>query len=168
METQPILEDNFKTLLWDRNEIVERLSKDKDLAKCLLSNDKYFKKYTPTEDEIEDLPFNNIFPCLYTFKTLQEVKSFITMGFEYSNTKTANIWKTGLVTFYCFCHKDIVRTAYGLRYDYMLQRVNHLMFNTKNSTWIGKMEFVCVKDIIMDGNSDYVGIMIKYKNTELM
>ena len=168
MDTQPILNDNFKTLMWDRNEFMTRLSQDLDLAKCLLCNDSDFRKYNPSPKDIESLPFNNIYPCLYTFGTTQETKSMITMGFEYIKGTASNIWKVGTVSFYCFCHKDIVRTVYGLRYDFMLQRINNLIFDTRNSTWIGKMEFVGMRDIIMEGNSSYVGVMVKYKNTELM
>lgn len=166
---QPILKDNFKTLFWDKIELVRRLAHDEELAKCLLSASEDFKTYIPTESEMEKLPFSSIFPCYYTFETTQEIKSFITMKFKYKKSETAPVWKVGNITLFCFCHKDIVQTKYGvLRYDYMLQRVNDQIFNTTSSNWVGRMEFDEMEDIILDAKGNYVGVMVKYRNTELM
>lgn len=163
---RPLMEDNFMSLAKDRSEIMARLSEDIDLAKCLLCNDKRFKDYSPTPEDIESIPYKFVFPCPYTFDTTQESKSFITMAFKYSKSSSSNVWKVGNITLWCYCSKDIVQTPYGLRYDYMLQRVNKLLFDTRNSTWIGKMEFIGMEDVIM--NDTYVGVMVRYKNAELM
>lgn len=163
-----IFEDNFKSLSENKLEFVHRLSQDIELAKCLLSDSQDFKKYTPTDEDLDDLIWKNIYPCQYTVGTLQEVKSFITMRFKYLKSHSS-VYKTGYITFYIFCHKDIVKTDYGiLRYDFMLQRVNQLMFNTRNLSWIGKMEFDSMSDILTGNTGDFVGVEITYRNTELM
>lgn len=163
-----LFDDNFKSTTMIKNKLVNSFTYDEDLAKCLLSTRKDFKKYELSEDEIESIPYNYVYPFLFTIGTTQETKSFITMGFRYLPSKGSHVFKIGNMSIYCFCHKDIVRTNYGLRYDYMLQCVNRLVFQSKDPYWIGKIEFVGMEDVVSESNRDYVGIVAKYRSTELM
>lgn len=149
-------------------EFMNRIKDDTSLVKCILSQREDFKEYVPTEDEIDNLIWDRVFPCQYTVDTTQTAKCFITMRFKYGASSKSPIWKNGLITFYLFCHKDIVKTSYNiLRYDYMLQRINELIFDTRNANWIGKMEFHSVEEILI-GDGNYVGVCVTYRNTELM
>lgn len=168
-DVQPLMKDNFKSLFWDKLKIMNRLKSNTDLVKCLLSNDPAFKTYSPAQDEIDGLDFSHIYPCPYTIGTNQEAKSIITMTFSYRKSATSQFWKNGYISICCYCHKDLVQTKYGiLRYDFMLQRVNDVLFNTRESTWVGKLGFSEMDDIVMAGNTDYIGTMITYTSTENM
>ena len=91
------------------------------------------------------------------------------MKFKYKKVSSSNIWKAGYITFFLFCHKTLLETKYGvLRYDYMLEKVNELILNTKNTSWIGKMEFDNMEEIVMDNKGNYIGVMVVYRNTELL
>ena len=163
------MNNNFRSLSKDKIEFVKRFTEDTELAKCLLSNDPAFKDYSLTEKDKENLLWNNIYPCQYTLDVNEEAKSCITMKFKYKKVSSSNIWKAGYITFFLFCHKTLLETKYGvLRYDYMLEKVNELILNTKNTSWIGKMEFDNMEEIVMDNKGNYIGVMVVYRNTELL
>lgn len=161
-----IQSDNFQTLSKDKMEFIRRIVTDEQLAKCLLSNSTSFLDYEFSEQEINNLVWNQIFPFCYVVDPAQEAKSYITMSFQYNKS---SIWKIGTVTFNLFCHKDIVKTDYGvLRYDFMLQRLQELIHNTKYETWLGKIECIGIRDMLVDDEGKYVGLIAQYKNTEFM
>ena len=159
--------NNFQTLSEDRIEMINRFSKDEDLAKCLLCNLPNFKDYVLEDDYPYLLNYKNIFPYQKIINTQTEQKSYITMKFRYKRVKNTDVWKVGQVIFWFFCHDDLIQTNYGiLRYDYMLQCVDRLLSDTRNQTWIGKMQFEDMEDVNI--NDNYLGIMVRYSNTELL
>jgi len=159
--------NNFETLSENRVEMIKRFAKDEDLAKCLLCNLSNFKDYTLPEDYMLLLNYKNIFPYQKTINAQSDEKSYITMKFRYSRVKGTDIFKVGQIIFYIFCHENLIETDYGiLRYDYMLQCIDRLLNDTRNKTWIGKLQFEDMEDIII--NSTHTGIMVRYSNTELL
>lgn len=157
--------DNFLSLSENKIEFARRICSDDDLAKCLLFPDRNFKDCTLPENYAELLAWNHVFPFRYVVDTQETQKSYISMSFEYDSSDKPNIWKIGTVTFYLFCHKNLVRTDYGvLRYDFMLYRISHLMKDSRFKTWYNRLEFVDMGDIIVDEIGNFVGIEVSYAN----
>lgn len=160
--------NNFESLAENRVLFMNRLAFDDQLAQCMLNKDEYFKNTTVTELEKAELMQTQIYPFPQTMGKITETKSYITMKFDYRKMpNSGGIYKVSNVTFYAFCHEDLITTKYMiLRYDYMLQCIDRLMNASRGEGWIGKMEFDTVKDVVMDQAGKYVGISVSYKNTE--
>lgn len=161
----PLVKDDFSSLSENKVEFVRRICEDKELAKCLLCNSSSFKEFELPEDYVDQLVWQHVFPFRYVVDTQETQKSYITTAFEYESSDTPNVWKIGTVKFYLFCHKDIVKTDYGvLRYDYMLSRISMIMNNARFKTWFNRLEFVDMGDIIVDEIGNFVGIEVVYTN----
>lgn len=164
-----MISDNFESLSKDRLEIMKRLLEDSDLCKCLASNERDFLEHEVSEEERENLPWNRIYPCKMSIGTQQEAGSYITMSILYDKSEMSQVWKVGRIVFYIFCHKSLIRTDYGvLRTDFMLQRVNRWILNSRGESWLGRMEFAGMDDLLVDENGEFIGIVIEYRNTEVM
>lgn len=160
--------NNFESLAENRIEFMKRLAMDDELAKCMLNKNDYFKNTTVTELDKAGLIWTQIYPFLKTTSTLTETRSYITIKFKYKKVNGSNIYKTAYITIYAFCHEDIAKTKYGLlRSDYMLSQIDRLLNDTRNESWIGKLQLDGMDDVIMDQNGKYIGIAVTYKNTEL-
>lgn len=160
--------DNFQTLSKDKIEFVQRIVNDDKLVKCLISNAPNFLEAEITDLDRDELPYTQVFPYRFVASTDEEARSYITMHFAYDAN---SIWKNGVITFYLFCHKTLVQTDYGvLRYDFMLQRLNELLHDTKFSqerkTWLGRLRFIDMQDVNIDDKGDYLGLMVRYTMVE--
>lgn len=159
--------DNFASLAASKTEFMRRLVNDDDLVRSILSTDRDFKNFVITDEARQSIIWNNIFPCSYIVDTIQDTKSFITMAFRYTPSDKPRIWKISNVSFYIFCHKNIVATDYGiLRYDFMLQRVDSIMSDSRFESWYNRLEFNGAEDVIMDDKGNYVGVRANYMSRE--
>ena len=159
--------NNFESLTQDKNEFIDRLALDDELAKCLICNELDFQKATITEEDKYNLIYNQIYPFPKVMSTTTEAKSYITMRFKYRKSKESNYFKAASITFYCFCHESLIQTAYmTLRYDYMLQQIDRLINDTRGEGWIGKMAFENLDDITVDTEGKFIGVAVTYRNTE--
>ena len=157
--------NNFETLADNRIEFMKRLSGDTELAKCLLNKTVNFKSTTVTEIEKSNLMYTQIFPFAKTTGTLSDTKAYITMRFRYKKVKGGNIFKVAGITFYAFCHENIIKTPYMvIRPDYMLQQIDRLLNDTRSEGWLGKLSLDGMEDVIFDNG--YVGLSVTYANTE--
>ena len=164
-----MIRDNFQSLSRGKLEFIEHMLDNDELVKCLVSNAPDFLNHPVTEEERAGLVWNNIFPCLYNVDVAESVKSYVTMGFAYDRDEGSAIFKNGTVTFYIFCHKDLVRTDYGvLRYDFILQRIDQIMNNKRSESWIGRMIFDSAEDIAVDSDGNYVGMLVRYVHSGMM
>ena len=163
-----MISDNFESLSKDRLEIMRRLLDDEELCKCLACNERDFLEYEIDEEVRAELPWKRIYPCKMSIGTQQESGSYITMSILYDRSNSSHVWKVGRIIFYVFCHKSLIRTDYGnIRTDFMIQRINQCILNSRNDTWLGKMEFMGMDDLLVDENGEFIGTMIEYRNTEL-
>lgn len=160
--------NHFKSITDDRIEFCKNLFKDNDIVKCLLCPKPNFLNYKPTEEEIDNLIWTHIFPIRKVTGVQLSKDSYITMKFSYLKSNKANIWKIASVTFFIFCHVDILKTEYNfLRHDYLLQKVDSLISDSKFTTWFGKLEFSGHDENFIDSSGDYYGHIITYKGVEL-
>jgi hypothetical protein len=159
--------NNFESLSDNKIDFIKRLAFDDELAKCMLNKSVNFKNTTISEAEKADLMYKQIYPFPKTTGTLTDTRSYITMKYKYKKLLSGNVFKTAYVTFYIFCHEDIVQTPYmTLRYDYILQQVDRLLNDTRGSGWLGKLELDSMEDVIIDSEGKYIGVAVTYKNTE--
>ena len=157
--------NNFETLAENRIEIMQRICLDEELAKCLLNKSPKFKDTTVSPVEMAGLMYSQVFPYARTQNTLTEAKSYITMQFKYKKVKGANIFKTASITIYAFCADSLVKTQYSIiRPDYLIQRIDLLMNDTRAEGWLGKLSMDSMSDVIFDNG--YVGLAVTYTNTE--
>jgi hypothetical protein len=157
----------FETLSENRTEFVNRLAFDDELAKLMVNNNPSYKENVVTDADKSELIYTQIYPFPKVMEEVNEVKSYITMKFRYKKELGSNIFKAAQVIFYCFCHNTIIPTSYQtLRYDAMLSCVDRLINDTRNGTWLGKMTFDGMDDVIIDNKGNYVGIAISYRNSE--
>lgn len=83
-----------------KDKIMSHLLESDDLRKVLLRKDQY------TDDEVDDLIYNQVFPYLYIDDTQTEVKSFVC--FEIDVRVDGNI-KTMTLTSYIYAHKKCMK-----------------------------------------------------------
>ena len=108
------------------------------------------------------LIYNNIFPYRLSSKTFTEPKSLITMRF--ANFKPiGNKFRDGNVYFYIICHNSLIRTDYGLRYDFIFKEIDDLFANSRD-IGIGKLELFDVSDLDIDEN--YMGSVCAFHVTD--
>ena len=158
---------SMKTVSKDKMEFIRRMAEDEGLAKCLLSNQPNFLDYEIKEGDLDTLPWKYIFPCKYIMDTQEIRQSYITMEFRYEKSYSSPIWRIGSFTIYALCHRELARTDYGMtRTDYMIDRIDNLLFQSKNDTWLGRLEFQGSSDIILDERGLFVGTYVTYRATE--
>ena len=166
MSTMAIQRDTF-FMGAEKEEFLRRIINDDQLAKCLASNEQNYLDLVLTDDIRYSLPYSRIFPCMFTVDTQKETGSFITMRFEYRPGQKPNIWKVARVTFYVFCHKNLIRTDYGvLRTDFMLNRLNAIMNDSEHPSWYTRLQFSGMDDTVIDDVGTYVGSAITYSAPE--
>lgn len=83
-----------------KDKIMSHLLKSKDLCKVLLRKDEY------TDDEVDELIYNQVFPYLYIDDTQKEVKSFVC--FDIDTRVDGNI-KIMTLTSYIYSHKECMK-----------------------------------------------------------
>lgn len=108
------------------------------------------------------LIYTYIFPYRKSIKTLTEPQSLITMRF--ANFKPiGNKFRNGDIYFYIICHNSLVATDYGLRYDFIFDKLDKLFTNSRD-IGIGKLELYDVSDLDIDEN--YMGSVCVFHVTD--
>lgn len=108
------------------------------------------------------LIYTYIFPYRKSIKTLTEPQSLITMRF--ANFKPiGNKFRNGDIYFYIICHNSLIATDYGLRYDFIFDKLDKLFTNSRD-IGIGKLELYDVSDLDIDEN--YMGSVCVFHVTD--
>lgn len=159
--------NNFDSLSKNKIEFSRLLAFDDELAKIMINGSPKYKDNEVTDVEKSELIKTQIYPYPKIMEGMEEVKSYITMKFQYRPTSGGNIYKTSSIRFAIFCHNSIIGTSYmELRYDAMTRCVNRLINDTRSKNWIGIMKFDGMEDISIDSKGTYIGNILKYKSTE--
>jgi hypothetical protein len=159
--------NNFESLSENKIDFIKRFALDNELAKLMINSKPNYKDNVVTEAQKYSLMNTQIYPRQKVMENIIETKSYITMKFKYRATKGANVFKAAYITFFIFCHEDIVLTSYmSMRYDKMLECVNRLINDTRGEGWIGKLAFDTMDEVSMDSTGKYLGLAVTYKNTE--
>lgn len=155
----------FGELNKQKTEIMINIISDTDLLKAIVNKQENFLEID-LPIEIQNDPtiifYDNIFPYKFPSLIVTEEKAIISFGFG-NYRKFNNVFKVGSVTFYIIIHKNLLKTDYGLRLDYILNKIDTL-FNSNENIGIGVLEFENFNDLII--NETYICYVISYKILE--
>lgn len=141
--------------------LLYKIIENENIVQALSNNKPNFLDEKIVIDPIS-LIYNNIFPYRLSSKTFTEPKSLITMRF--ANFKPiGNKFRDGNIYFYIICHNSLVKTDYGLRYDFIFSEIDDLFTNSRD-IGIGKLELFDVSDLDIDEN--YMGSVCAFHVTD--
>lgn len=164
-----VVKKHFSQLPKNRMNFAKAMLDDENLLKCVaIDEPDFLDRELPCSKE--NCLFKNIYPCKYVPDIQDTARTYITMGFKYEQDDDRyNYFKAGYVTFYIFCHKDLIQTSYGiLRYDYALQRIDEFMNGARAKEWLGDMILSEMDDISVDTYGTYIGVSVTYMSVEWM
>lgn len=142
--------------------IILKIISDEELLKALVINDEDFLDVVPTEEQNQLLqsPINLIRTQIFPYKFIplpSEIeKTYITTSFV-NFRKVSNIYKNGVVYFYIIIPRRLEKTSYGLRYDFIADRLEELFENGN----IGEFELDERGDL--DFGEKYLGHYVRFK-----
>jgi hypothetical protein len=146
-----------------KNKTMLKIISDQELVKALVINAEDFLDITPTEEQNQLLqsPENLIRTQIYPYKSIplpSEVeKTYITSSFV-NFRKVSNVYKNGIVYFYVIIPRKLEKTNYGIRYDFICDKLEQLFENGN----IGEFELDDRGDFEV-GNLNYLGHYIRFK-----
>jgi len=147
-----------------KNNIALKIISNNSLIKALMINEVDFLNHDiPDDFDPIDLLHEKVYPYRFIPEVLSSPESYITMSFgdfKYID----NEFKSGKITFFIFSHKSLLRTHWGLRYDFMSYQIDK-MFNKKYG--IGDFNLVMANgggDLVISDN--YYGSVMPYEFTE--
>lgn len=144
-----------------KESILFKIIESDDIVQALANNKPNFLDERIDIDPTS-LIYTYIFPYRKSIKTLTEPQSLITMRF--ANFKPiGNKFRNGDIYFYIICHNSLVATDYGLRYDFIFDKLDKLFTNSRD-IGIGKLKLYDVSDLDIDEN--YMGSVCAFHVTD--
>lgn len=160
-------ERRFERLSKDKIAILNELIANKEIVQAVGCDEPNFLDESNLINDPETLVWNKIFPYKYVPSLTQDRSTFITLGFSNYGATKGQQFKSGLITFYIFCHNDLQKTDTGfLRTDYITHQIDKLFGRTYKVGGIGKIEFVDMSDLSI--NEQYHGNRLTYRVYEWM
>lgn len=135
-----------------KEQITQLILEDEELLKAIVNNNEDFINMPLQTD---DIMYNYIFPYRKSDEIFTETKCILTMRFGKFNANSSNHFWSGSVEFYVICHKDLIRTDYGNRYDFIISKLKNI-FDNRRDIGIGKTKVTDFGDLDV-GNKDYLG-----------
>jgi hypothetical protein len=146
-----------------KNKVISKIIDDQQLVKALVIDNESFLDAIPTPEQnvilqspkklirTQIMPYKNV--TLYTNKAMPYITS-TWVGFK----KDRNLYKNGTVYFYILIPNSLEKTDYGIRYDFIADRLDAILGYDNN---IGEFEFNERGDISID--SENLGHYIAFK-----
>lgn len=145
-----------------KNQILNKIVGDSDIIKSLIIPEEDFLNATPTPEQIVILNDPDILirkqimlTKNITAKTNKDIPYITTAYVNFK--KKSNTYQSGTVYFYIIVPNSLEKTAYGVRYDWIGDKLDSIF----SEIGIGKFEFYERGDINIDEN--YVGHCISFK-----
>ena len=136
---------------------------DSDICELL------FDKKPYTDDDRENLFYNQIFPYLYVDDTQNETLTYLCFELDIptSSSETSSTIKDMKMIIFAYCHKDIMRYSkkgyYGTRVDILVDMIERKLRDSYDFG-IGKPELVSVTNFFP--NNNYYGRQLDYNIPE--
>lgn len=154
---------HFEELTQYKNNIAMKIIENDNLLKALVNNNTDFLNQSlPANFDCTSVLYTQVFPYKFIPDVVTDAKTYLTMSFGNYNY-TNNEFKSGNVYFYIITHKSLIRTDYGLRYDYILNQLD-LMFNKQYGVGAFNLELGNGGDLSV--NENFFGATISYKFTD--
>jgi hypothetical protein len=146
-----------------KNKVMSEIIDDSKLVKAIVIDNESFLDTTPTPEQNailqapEKLIRTQVIPHKNITSVTDKAKPYITSawtGFK----KVSNTYKNGRVTFFIIISNSLEKTDYGIRYDFIGDRLESILSDVSN---IGEFEFDERGDIPVDG--DNLGHYVTFK-----
>ena len=82
-ETFKLGTDNFFSLAENKLEFARRICSDRELAQCLLSQDRSFKDYELPENYQDQLLWHHVFPFRYVLDTQESQREYSVLRYDF-------------------------------------------------------------------------------------
>lgn len=146
-----------------KTSVLNKLVDDSKLVKALVIDSENFLYSTPTSEQnvIIQSPTQLIRKQIMPYRNITSVTNkampYITSAWV-DFRKESNTYKNGKVYFYIIISNALEKTDYGIRYDYIADRIEAILKSNNN---IGEFEFYEQGDIPVD--SDNLGHYVAFK-----
>jgi hypothetical protein len=146
-----------------KNIVIGKIIDDVELVKALVVDNESFLTATPTEEQNAILQSptklirTQIMPYRNTTAVTNVAKPYITSAWT-DFRKVSNVYKNGKVTFFILVPNSLEKTDYGIRYDFIADRLDNILGVGSN---IGEFEFLERGDLPVDSNN--LGHYISFK-----
>ena len=152
----------FDNLSKNKNLILETLYGNDDIVKCLINNNSDFKISTiPSDFDRTSLVYSQMFPFKYIPDIQSEPRTFIALKSRYAPYKE-NSYRYNTIYFYVVTHRSIISTDSGLRYDFLIDKIDEI-FNLSKEFKSSKLQFNDMDEFIVDPSGQWMGSYICYE-----
>lgn len=137
--------------------ILNRAMQSETISKLLHYNDpKAMFQPKLTEDQVQDLLYNKVFPYRFVPNPIEDQGTFLTLGVNgfrrnQEGFKIYDDYQAGEIYFYFFTHVDLMRTTHGVRQDLILGELDGL-FDGYEGIGMGEMKLRYVNELWMHNN----------------
>lgn len=153
----------FKDLSDNKNKILKMLYDNDDVTKCLINNNEDFiLSNIPNDFDRTSLVYSQMYPFRYIPETTINPKTFITIRSKYNPYKEF-AYRYNTIYFYVITHKDIVGTDNGLRYDFLIDKIDEI-FSLSKEFKSSRLQFDDMDEFIIDPYGKWMGSYICYKS----
>jgi hypothetical protein len=143
-----------------RNKILNALTENEDITKCLNYNVPDFLN-KPMDFEPKELVYKKIFPYMRVPNVSESENTFITMLFKNFKLTDNGHYKIGSIWIHVITHKNLMRTDYGLlRSDFLLNKIDTLL-NGSRDFGLGRFKSDDMSDMYF--NDNFSGCCVIYK-----
>ena len=145
-----------------KNNIILTILQNQEILKALVIDSENFLDVSPTTEQAnllnnpELLIRSQIFPYKKVNIKMNNDKSFLTMQFV-DFEKSGHNYQRGVVYFYAIVPNSLEKTNMGLRYDFIMEKLEEIFFDTG----LGKFEYFRSGD--MDVNDNYMGSFVAFE-----
>jgi hypothetical protein len=146
-----------------KNKVMNKIISDEQLVKALIINEESFLTITPTSEQQiilqspETLIRKQIMPYKNVTSFTNKAQPYITSTWV-NFKKVSDVYKNGKVYFYIIIPNSLEKTDYGIRCDFIGDRLDEILGNLNN---IGEFVFNDRGDISID--SDNLGHYITFE-----
>ncbi len=146
-----------------KTKVLNKIINDEELVKAIIINNESFLDITPTPEQnailqtpeslirTQVMPYNNI-----TSRTNKDMTYITSAWVDFK--KISKTYKNGLIYFNIIVPNEYEKTDFGIRYDFIADKLDSILSNTNN---IGEFQFYERGDIPID--TDHLGHFISFR-----
>lgn len=154
----------FADLTKNKVKILQELYGSDEIVKCLVCNDDNFLDYDISGLDRTSLVYNHLWPFQFIPEIKTVAKTFITMKSKHRSD--GETYRRNLLYFYAITHKSIISTDYGLRHDYLIDKIDEIFHKSKefNSS---RLTFTDMDEYHADSAGNWIVASIGYTSLKI-
>ncbi|WP_027399232.1 hypothetical protein [Anaerovorax odorimutans] len=144
-----------KTITDYKSIITSKLIGDELLLKALINNESDFhvNNINIGPEDTEDTLYTYIYPYKIAENFFVETNSVLSIFSNFYSDNSNNFY-TGYILFNAICPKDLLKTDYGIRYDFIIDTIKTI-FDNKKDMGIGKCVITNINDLDITSSNYY-------------